>query len=92
MGKGKKAREEKLEKKGRGGEPAKDSQKTKTVTTTSASKEETTEEGTTTNEADTELTLLDVIWPKKEGLTLIKWYVRVLITRDERTPIDADAI
>lgn len=71
FGKGKQAKQDKLDKKGRGGKKDKKGG-SKASAPVAAPVEEEVEESKAADE-DEVLTLLDVLWPKKEGITLIKW-------------------
>lgn len=70
MGASKKLKESKKEAKGRGPGKGKEGKKGRATKEVVEVEEEEEDDG-----ADEVLTLLDVLWPKKEGLTLIKWSV-----------------
>jgi len=74
VGAGKKAREKKEDKRAggkKGGKKAK------------ADEEEVAVADEAAGAADEELTVLDVLWPKKEGLTLVKWQVEITTSRSQ---------
>ena len=79
FGGGKKAKELRKEAKGRGPGKGKDAKKARKA----AAEVEEVEESGEGDEEEEVLTLLDVLWPKKEGLTLIKWCV-VLVGTERR--------
>ena len=79
FGGGKKAKELRKEAKGRGPGKGKDAKKARKA----AAEAEEVEESVEGDEEEDVLTLLDVLWPKKEGLTLIKWCV-VFLRREKR--------
>ena len=79
FGGGKKAKELRKEAKGRGPGKGKDAKKARRAAAEAEEEVEDLPEG----EEEEVLTLLDVLWPKKEGLTLIKWFVSSLRLFDE---------